>query len=181
MLLFSIRLPQTDTLVHRRKKIKRRRRKISQTWTCSAVDFFVWEFAVVAAAAPSLVFALTYCVYMYSTLVIFVVEWHSMTRHQRSSGLVWLDFPVSNPLPISADCWRSHAPQTSRRWWGQSSRLGDDDSLFLSSSPIESCGPATTETSRERDTEAIDIPIASSPLLYHTCLRSLYRRRRRTI
>jgi hypothetical protein len=97
MLLFSIRLPQTDTLVHRRKKIKRRRRKISQTWTCSAVDFFVWEFAVVAAAAPSLVFALTYCVYMYSTLVIFVVEWHSMTRHQRSSGSVWLDFPVSYP------------------------------------------------------------------------------------
>lgn len=61
------------------------------------MDFFVWEFAVVAAAAPSLVFALTYCVYMYSTLVIFVVEWHSMTRHQRSSGSVWLDFPVSNP------------------------------------------------------------------------------------
>lgn len=45
--------------------------------------------------------------------------------------------------------------------------------FFFSSSPIESCGPATTETSRERDTEAIDIPIASSPLLYCICLRSL--------
>ncbi len=143
LLFFSSRLPQTDTLVHRRKRRRRRkslRREPAPLWIFILFLFLffifyfcfsVWELRLSRQPLAGGVCIDVLCLYVQCTCYICSVEWHSMTRHQRSSGLVWLDFPVS-PHPsthLGRLCWRSHAPQTSRRWWGQSSRLGDD-SLF---------------------------------------------------